>query len=338
MAMIGIESTAGVLIATDYNGSAESYPIAQDIDNYDFAILKDIEVKLEFESMSDSSSVADLLRTYDPIGNGDNLVIVKDDDSVHGIVASGVMIVYVDMIPLMTSNTDPVGVASASSEENVTTRGVWNLMNKDTSTRWSTAIYTPVPVQVQYEFDVSTKTSRYSIRSYDSPEYARFPKDWRLLGSEAGTFTGEETIIDVQTNQSVSSPLERKEYTFASEVSFKFYRLDISENNGDINYTSFSEFTLDRRHYAIDTGAITAGEIPTRVYSVDAQISFNDGEGYLVPVYTGDSYDVTALPTFKSTRTYEDLNIQHRRIQTKVELKNKGTKCTKISANIWEGG
>jgi len=52
--------------------------------------LHNIQSTLEFSNISDATSSADTLKTLEPIADGDNLVIVLDDNSINEIVASGV--------------------------------------------------------------------------------------------------------------------------------------------------------------------------------------------------------------------------------------------------------
>ena len=85
--------TSGATPTTAYINEhrALSNTITQDAEDTDLAGLTAIQSKLEFENISDSSSVADSLVTYTKISDGDTLAIVKDDNSVNGLVASGVV-------------------------------------------------------------------------------------------------------------------------------------------------------------------------------------------------------------------------------------------------------
>jgi len=65
------------------DGSTTLKGIVTDIDHQPF------QAKYEFANISNAVDV-DILVTDSPIQDGDNLVIVKDDDSIHELVASGV--------------------------------------------------------------------------------------------------------------------------------------------------------------------------------------------------------------------------------------------------------
>lgn len=89
----GIDSTGNVLIATTLDGEAISIVKSQDAGGDWVALTSDtiaFESELEFAIISDVTSSADTLVTDTVISNGDALIIVKDDDSIHEIVASGV--------------------------------------------------------------------------------------------------------------------------------------------------------------------------------------------------------------------------------------------------------
>ena len=51
---------------------------------------QNFEADFEFANISDDTSTANTLKTYTPIVNGDNLIIVLDNDSINEVTASGV--------------------------------------------------------------------------------------------------------------------------------------------------------------------------------------------------------------------------------------------------------
>ena len=74
------------------------------------------------------------------------------------------------------------------------------------------------------------QAASYAITSAnDAP--ARDPKNWVVQGSHDG-----ETFVDLdkQENQSFSSRGQTKTYTIATPAAYQYYRLNITENNGDI--------------------------------------------------------------------------------------------------------
>ena len=87
--------------------------------------------------------------------------------------------------------------------------------------------------------------------------------------------------------------------------------------------------------YQMDTSVVTAGEVPSRTYTVDAKTSFNGQDA----VNSGDTY--VASPTvLASTRTHDDLVFDPvvASIDTEVTLKSIGDTVTEVSASIMVEG
>ena len=61
----------------------------------------------------------------------------------------------------------------------------------------------------------------------DKPEYD--PKSWKLSASNDSV---NWTVLDTRVNVTFANREERKEYNLQNTVSYKFYRLDVLENNG----------------------------------------------------------------------------------------------------------
>lgn len=96
-----VDNSGNVLTATAPNGTAISTVI--NAISTDLAQInsdqehQQFQGKLEFSNKSDASSSADTLKTFTPIADGENLVIVLDDNSINEIVASGVTTAAVDI-------------------------------------------------------------------------------------------------------------------------------------------------------------------------------------------------------------------------------------------------
>ena len=79
----------------------------------------------------------------------------------------------------------------------------------------------------------------YSLTSaFDAPE--KDPKSWIFSGSNDG-----ETWIplDAQSDQTFSARKEKKEYLFDNETGYKYYRLEVQDNNGDAS-TQIAEWAM----------------------------------------------------------------------------------------------
>lgn len=80
--------------------------------------------------------------------------------------------------------------------------------------------------------------SYYSITSGNDRQTD--PKLWKLSGSND---TINWTLLDSRDEQMFQNSFEKKEYYINNKTNFKYYKLDIENNNGATN-TSFAELTL----------------------------------------------------------------------------------------------
>lgn len=92
---------------------------------------------------------------------------------------------------------------------------------------------------IQWEGTKSATVNYYSLTSaLDSLE--KDPKSWNLSASNDLT---QWTVIDSQSNQIFSNRGEKKEYFFSNKIAYRYYRLNILNNNG-ASSTQIAELTL----------------------------------------------------------------------------------------------
>lgn len=145
-----------------------------------------------------------------------------------------------NIIPTMTSNTSPSGVASASSE--VSTKEAFKAFDKSVvaSNSWSTYI-TPTG-WLAYEFSTPKTVKKYTVQVENTATYlGRGPKDWTFEG-----WNGSEWIIlDQQMNITTWSVANKKSFLFANKTAYIKYRINITANNGDTsNYLAIQELEM----------------------------------------------------------------------------------------------
>jgi hypothetical protein len=155
-----------------------------------------------------------------------------------------------NIIPTMTSNTSPSGVASASSEWNngSVSFQAWkafNGTNVDVHDKWMTADGITTG-WLQYDFGAGNEKiiRRYSITSpnvNNSYTGTRSPKDWRLEASNDGI---SWTVIDQRSGQTSWSYNEKRSYMVQSPGLYRFYRLNVTANNGDATNLHIGEFQM----------------------------------------------------------------------------------------------
>lgn len=169
---------------------------------YRIAVTETLDNKIqmiEFELGTVGSP--DLLKTGTQIGDGDNLVIVKDDDSTHEVVASGVVTSYTtrSATGIHTGYYGPWGQAIASSELNTGNRA-WEAFDASTSSGWASDNGGGTEY-LMYIFN--TETTLLDVTMY--PDISYTPHDMTYEISDNGTdweivrtFTGT-TATDVWT-------------------------------------------------------------------------------------------------------------------------------------------
>lgn len=87
----------------------------------------------------------------------------------------------------------------------------------------------PTDFWMQQEFINKAIVNQYTLTSgNDAP--GRDPKNWNLVGSNDGVTW---TTLDTRADESFPNRNETKAYTFSSTEAYKYYRLNITQNNGE---------------------------------------------------------------------------------------------------------
>lgn|GEM_PF-2663876 len=149
----------------------------------------------------------------------------------------------VTAIPIMTSNTAPSGIASASSADAsfpayLAFNGVFN------ATGWRGLGATNQ--WLRYDFPTSKAIAKYSIATWTP---TRSVKSWTFEGSNDGTIW---EVLDTRTNITTWVAGVKQEFIVDSSKvkSYKMYRINCSVNNGDASYTDISELEMFERLYS----------------------------------------------------------------------------------------
>jgi hypothetical protein len=134
--------------------------------------------------------------------------------------------------PLVNVATGGIATDSASNPTNAA-----SAFDQNSATQW---FYSGVTGWLQYDLGHTERVQRYAVTS-SNDRVPRDPKDWQFQGSNDGSTW---TTLDTQSNQAFAERYERKTYTIASPASYRYYRLNITANNGDITFTDLSEIGL----------------------------------------------------------------------------------------------
>jgi len=84
---------------------------------------------------------------------------------------------------------------------------------------------------------------QYSLISFNDTERSYDPKDWTFEASDTGAWGGEEVVLDTQTDQSFTQ-MEQKDYSISNNTAYRYYRLNVTANNGHGSYLIIPEIEM----------------------------------------------------------------------------------------------
>ncbi len=131
------------------------------------------------------------------------------------------------LLPAPMVNLAFSGSSSASFNGNSAREGSDKVFDQDAGSKWFG--YNSPTGWLQYDFGENNAqvVKRYTINSADIAD--RDPKDWTFLGSQDGS---NWTTLDSQSNQSFEYRMQLNTYNLANTTAYRYYRLDITANNG----------------------------------------------------------------------------------------------------------
>lgn len=140
-----------------------------------------------------------------------------------------------NLIPKMTSNTLPSGVASASNEFSYAYRS----FDGDFATISSAWGSNETTAWLRYDFLKPEVIEQYVIYPQTTAT-DRAPKDWTFEGSNDGITWN---VLDTQSNITGWVDSTPKKFTFSNSNLYKDYRINITGNNGS-QYLALSELEM----------------------------------------------------------------------------------------------
>lgn len=150
-----------------------------------------------------------------------------------------------NLIPVMTSNTAPSGIAKASSVwENQAKFQPWKAFNRKTGTlnadaeTWHSAKASNE--WIQYDFGKPTNITKYTVTSRNQKERGDL-KTWTFEASDDGV---NWVILDQHTNEPKWGINEKREFPIENNESYQIYRININS------------VTLEGGFYAVTIGKI----------------------------------------------------------------------------------
>jgi hypothetical protein len=141
-----------------------------------------------------------------------------------------------NLVPLMTSNSAPSGVASASSEAN-SGNAAWSAFDRDGSTKWTTNSTNTGILEYDFGSGNTQICTGYSITGPIGGQATYGPKTWTFQGSNDNSTW---TTLDTQTNAASWGANEKRSYAFSNTTTYRYYRINITANQGG-TFTSLVE-------------------------------------------------------------------------------------------------
>ncbi|MEO5932628.1 MAG: alginate lyase family protein [Duganella sp.] len=134
--------------------------------------------------------------------------------------------------PMVNVATGGTATDSANNPGNAS-----RAFDRNSATQW---FHTGVTGWLRYDLGHTETVRRYTVIS-SGDQVPRDPKDWQFQGSNDGVAW---TTLDTQSDQAFTRRLELKGYPVASPAAYRYYRLNITANNGDTTFTDLAEFGL----------------------------------------------------------------------------------------------
>lgn len=186
---------------------------------------------------------------------------------------------FVNLIPAMTSDTIPSGIASASSQHSHP-YPAWKAFDGDVESNangWI-ATYGVLEGWLQYTFPTPTIVDIYRIRNQIGGESTRAPKDWTFEGSNDGiTWTVLDTIKDF----TFWVMHDFSTFSFKNTTPFYSYRINITANNGSEDLLTIGELEMCHSYNSRFLIQLGDGSVKSCLYST--------GETNIAPVMSSNS-------------------------------------------------
>lgn len=181
----------------------------------------------------------------------------------------------VSIVPKMTSNSTPYGVASASSVYS-TDAPAWKAFDKTTANVWLTTSQSWNGSWIRYDSPTPYIVESYVITGGASSMSTDAPQGWRLEGSNNNGSTWK--TLDTKTGVTGWSNNQVRSYTISNTEAYSSYRIVITANGGGA-YARTSE--IDFLRYQTDE-ELVSGSIRLLTGGVSSADSDNEWDKYIV--------------------------------------------------------
>ncbi len=254
------------------------------------------QAKYEFESISEATAAADTLVTLSPIKNGDKLVIILDNGDIHEVIAANVG----------GGEYDPDGTTNPS------TTSLTSNMTSDTTPipfkTFGTGSYAESTPWKAFDGEATTyfydyNQSQWLAYQFDTPKVINklyYKTAWALsqgvtlFGSNDST-NGEDGTWD--NLGYVGSPsVNYATLHYQNDQPYLMYRMEgLKGSTGEQKIYTVELYEAEQSPYTMNTAAITNGEIPSKVFTVDAKASFAISAGFIEAEAIDNNYSTRGV-------------------------------------------
>ncbi|NJO92635.1 MAG: carbohydrate-binding protein [Chloroflexia bacterium] len=192
-------------------------------------------------------------------------------------------------------------IVTARGDNAINNEGIDKLYDGNINSKWLDRSSTS---WVQWQYTTPQTWNKYDITS-GNDEPNRDPKNWILKGSNDGT---SWTTLTTQSGQSWAARNQTKTYSFTNSTGYKYYRWDITANNGidgqGNNYIQSSEFAfshsvadilLQAENYNAMNGILNKGTVIGNFENADwvkfDNINLNNGYNTFTARLACDNYN-----------------------------------------------
>jgi hypothetical protein len=161
-------------------------------------------------------------------------------DATNARLALGTSVTGTNYPPTMTSNSAPSPYVASASVGNAT---AFNAFDNNGSTSWNAGVATGI---LTIDMGSTISVNQYAITGPWNISVNAAPQAWTFEGSPNGS---SWTVLDTRTAQSTWAFSETKTYTLSASQSYRYYRLNVTANNGNalllITQLTISNATTD---------------------------------------------------------------------------------------------
>jgi hypothetical protein len=196
----------------------------------------------------------------------------------------------------MTANTTGSYIASASTTfDNAENRKAWNAFGSNADP-WASGGSVNTG-WLKIDLNTGKTVVGYAVKAHHL-WYTGAPNDFTLQGSNNDI---DWTTLDTQTDQ-VFSAAETKTYTFSNSTSYRYYKLDVTQNNGGSEVVVGEVYLFSTNWTTLDsqTNQTFDGGNPTRTYSFSNSTP-----------YTHFKLDVTDITAVSGELTVGELELRN---------------------------